>query len=142
MIDIIVCYRYPTFVDALRDLDDALSMLFLFATMPITEKISLQVVEDCQRLTAEFQIYIMKSRSLRKVFFSIKGIYYQAEIKGQTITWLVPYQFAQAVRTDSTYNELRITTALIVQWFNRFPPMSISELCLLSWSSIVLLLDS
>lgn len=66
--------------------------------MPITEKISASVVEDCQRLTAEFQIYVMKSRSLRKVFFSIKGIYYQAEIKGQTITWLVPYQFAQAVR--------------------------------------------
>jgi len=99
-LDHIVKERYPTFVDALRDLDDALSMLFLFATMPITEKISLQVVEDCQRLTAEFQIYIMKSRSLRKVFFSIKGIYYQAEIKGQTITWLVPYQFAQAVPTD------------------------------------------
>ncbi|KAG2180131.1 hypothetical protein INT43_003919 [Umbelopsis isabellina] len=99
-LDHIVKERYPTFVDALRDLDDALSMLFLFATMPVTEKISREVVEDCQRLTAEFQIYIMKSRSLRKVFFSIKGIYYQAEIKGQTITWIVPYQFAQAVPTD------------------------------------------
>ncbi|CAO3685063.1 unnamed protein product [Umbelopsis ramanniana] len=99
-LDHIVKERYPTFVDAVRDLDDALSMLFLFATMPVTDKISHDVVEDCQRLTAEFQIYVMKSRSLRKVFFSIKGIYYQAEIKGQTVTWLVPYQFAQTVPTD------------------------------------------
>jgi pescadillo protein len=51
----------------------------------------------------------MKSRSLRKVFFSIKGIYYQAEIKGQTITWLVPYQFAQAVRFCPGYHFLRIS---------------------------------
>ncbi|CAL8335259.1 unnamed protein product [Gadus morhua 'NCC'] len=29
-----------------------------------------------------------------EVFLSIKGIYYQAEVLGQTITWLVPYQFS------------------------------------------------
>lgn len=89
--------RYPTFVDALRDLDDAISMLFLFSKMPADNKIKSRVVHDCQRLIAEFQAYVMKSRSLRKVFFSIKGIYYQAEIKGQTITWIVPYQFSQSV---------------------------------------------
>ena len=32
-------FRYPTFVDAVRDLDDALSMVGLFANMPQTDKI-------------------------------------------------------------------------------------------------------
>ncbi|KAG0209438.1 mRNA-binding ribosome synthesis protein nop7 [Mortierella sp. GBA30] len=99
-LDHIIKERYPTFTDALRDLDDALCMIFLFATMPKTDKIKAETVENCQRLAAEFQHYILHTRSLRKTFLSIKGIYYQAEIKGQTITWLVPYQFSQDVPTD------------------------------------------
>ncbi|KAG0236985.1 Pescadillo N-terminus-domain-containing protein [Mortierella sp. GBAus27b] len=99
-LDHIVKERYPSFTDALRDLDDALCMVFLFATMPKTDKLNSETIESCQRLAAEFQHYVMYTRSLRKVFLSIKGIYYQAEIKGQTITWLVPYQFSQDVPTD------------------------------------------
>jgi len=56
-----------------------------------------QIVQNCKRLTVEFLHYIIESRSLRKVFLSIKGIYYQAEIDGQVITWIVPYQFTQKV---------------------------------------------
>ena len=93
-------YRYPSFVDALRDLDDALSMVFLFATLPTDEKIANEHVRTCQRLSAEFQHYVLVSRSLRKTFLSIKGIYYQAEIMGQEITWIVPYQFSQNVPTN------------------------------------------
>ncbi|KAF9560297.1 mRNA-binding ribosome synthesis protein nop7 [Mortierella alpina] len=99
-LDHIIKERYPTFTDALRDLDDALCMIFLFATMPKTDKIKAETVENCQRIAAEFQHYVLHTRSLRKTFLSIKGIYYQAEIKGQTITWLVPYQFSQDVPTD------------------------------------------
>ncbi|KAF8953450.1 mRNA-binding ribosome synthesis protein nop7 [Haplosporangium bisporale] len=99
-LDHIIKERYPTFTDALRDLDDALCMIFLFATMPKTDKIKAETVENCQRLAAEFQHYVLHTRSLRKTFLSIKGIYYQAEIKGQTVTWLVPYQFSQDVPTD------------------------------------------
>ena len=32
-----------------------------------------------------------------QVFVSIKGFYYQAEIQGEMVTWLVPHQFAQHV---------------------------------------------
>ncbi|GAA5800642.1 Pescadillo N-terminus-domain-containing protein [Helicostylum pulchrum] len=99
-LDHIVKERYPSFVDALRDLDDALSMLYLFSMMPADNKIKADAVAECQKLIAEFQGYVMKSKSLRRVFFSIKGIYYQAEIKGQTITWVVPYQFSQDIPTD------------------------------------------
>ncbi|BFZ63175.1 mRNA-binding ribosome synthesis protein nop7 [Saitoella coloradoensis] len=99
-LDHIIKERYPTFVDALRDMDDALSMLFLFASMPQNDKISAATIANCERLCAEFQHYVIRSRSLRKTFLSIKGIYYQADIKGQDVTWLVPYKFSQQVPTD------------------------------------------
>ncbi|KAI8886917.1 hypothetical protein K501DRAFT_321625 [Backusella circina FSU 941] len=99
-LDHLVKERYPSFIDALRDMDDALSMLFLFARLPADNKIQAKVVSECQQLISEFQAYVMRSKSLRRVFFSIKGIYYQAEIKGQTITWVVPYQFSQHIPTD------------------------------------------
>merc|ERR1712242_403704 len=31
--------------------------------------------------------------ALRKVFCSIKGFYFQADIKGQTVTWIIPHNF-------------------------------------------------
>lgn len=42
-----------------------------------------------------------------QVFLSIKGIYYQAEVLGQPVTWITPYTFAHDVSTwpgwDSTW---------------------------------------
>ncbi|KAK2121378.1 hypothetical protein P7K49_002764 [Saguinus oedipus] len=87
-------HRYPTFIDALRDLDDALSMCFLFSTFPRTGKCHVQTIQLCRRLTVEFMHYIIASRALRKVFLSIKGIYYQAEVLGQPIVWITPYAFS------------------------------------------------
>lgn len=60
-------HRYPTFIDALRDLDDALSMCFLFSTFPRTGKCHVQTIQLCRRLAVEFQNYVIASRSLRKV---------------------------------------------------------------------------
>ena len=37
-------FRYPTFIDAVRDLDDALSMVLLFSTMPQTDKIQVMMI--------------------------------------------------------------------------------------------------
>ncbi|KAI5271809.1 hypothetical protein E4T47_04864 [Aureobasidium subglaciale] len=99
-LDHIIKERYPTFVDALRDLDDCLSMLFLFANLPSTETVPPKTIQLCQRLTHEFEHYLIRSNSLRKSFLSIKGIYYQATIQGQDILWLVPYKFVQRVTGD------------------------------------------
>ena len=109
-LDHIIKERYPTFVDALRDLDDALSMLFLFANLPATSAVPTKTVARCQRLCLEFQSYLIVTRSLRKSFLSIKGIYYQATIQGQDILWLVPYQFVQRVTGDVDF---RIMTTFV-----------------------------
>ncbi|KAL2131883.1 hypothetical protein VTI74DRAFT_4468 [Chaetomium olivicolor] len=92
--------RYPTFIDALRDLDDCLSMLFLFANLPSTTAVPAKMIARCERLCLEFQHYLIVSHSLRKSFLSIKGIYYQANIQGEDILWLVPYKFNQRVVGD------------------------------------------
>ncbi|KAJ1798898.1 mRNA-binding ribosome synthesis protein nop7, partial [Coemansia sp. RSA 2599] len=96
-LDHLVIERYPTFAEALRDMDDALCMVFLFATMPAKGSINSKAIEDCRRLSSEFMHYVIHTHSLRKVFLSIKGIYYQADVQGQPLTWVVPYQFNQHV---------------------------------------------
>ncbi|KAG1801446.1 Pescadillo N-terminus-domain-containing protein [Suillus plorans] len=99
-LDHIIKERYPSFIDAVRDIDDALCMIHLFASLPSNPRVSPALIENCVRLTAEWQLYVMHTRSLRNVFLSIKGVYYQAEIMDQNVTWLVPYQFPQNIPSD------------------------------------------
>ncbi|CAK7269975.1 mRNA-binding ribosome synthesis protein nop7 [Sporothrix epigloea] len=99
-LDHVIRERYPTFVDSLRDLDDCLSMLFLFANLPSTSSVPAKMVARCERLCLEFQHYLIVSHSLRKSFLSIKGVYFQADVQGETLTWLVPYKFNQRVVGD------------------------------------------
>jgi pescadillo len=88
---------YPSFVDAVRDIDDALCMIFLFASLPSSPRIPPSLIASCAKLAAEWQLYVIQSHALRKVFLSIKGVYYQAEIMDEKVTWLVPYLFTQSV---------------------------------------------
>lgn len=99
-LDHVIRERYPTFIDAIRDLDDCLSMLFLFANLPSTSTVPAKMIARCERLTLEFEHYLIVSHSLRKSFLSIKGIYYQANIQGEDVLWLVPYKFNQRVLGD------------------------------------------
>ena len=89
--------RYPTFIDALRDLDDALSMCFLYAMFGKSKALPLEMIELSRRLTLEFMYYVMETKSLRKVFISIKGYYYEANIMGQNVRWVVPHHFVLTV---------------------------------------------
>lgn len=111
-LDHIIKERYPTFIDALRDIDDALCMCFLFSTFARTGKCHVQTIQLCRRLTVEWMNFVITSRCLKKVFLSIKGIYYQAEVMGQLITWLVPYQFSHDHPTDVDYRVMATFTEL------------------------------
>ncbi|KAK8803499.1 hypothetical protein WA158_001193 [Blastocystis sp. Blastoise] len=102
-LDHIIKERYPTFIDAIRDLDDPLSMVHLFARLPAQGKIRTNVTYNSLRLSKEWQLWVTKTKCLRKVFISIKGIYYQAEYMGEKITWLVPHQFSQDLPNDVDY---------------------------------------
>lgn len=89
--------RYPSFEHAIGDLDDAISMLALFQALSADQRrqIPTEAINEATRLYQEFQLYVIRAQALRKVFASIKGYYFQAEICGQTVTWLAPHQFAQ-----------------------------------------------
>lgn len=104
-LNLILKERYPTFIDAVRDLDDPMCLIGLFASLPSHRlfKIPPKRLETCLKLKREFYAYVIMSRSLRKVFLSIKGIYFQAEIDGQKILWLEPYKFAQQLPYDVDY---------------------------------------
>jgi len=92
-LDNIVRERYPTFIDAIRDLEDCLCLCFLYSTFPKTFKTPVEMTSLCRRLATEFMHYVIEAKALRKVFCSIKGYYFQAEIKGQTVTWVIPHNF-------------------------------------------------
>ncbi|OAY25693.1 pescadillo homolog [Manihot esculenta] len=104
--DGVILQRYPKFVDALRDLDDCLTTVHLFAVLPASErlKIDVECIHNCRRLSHEWQAYIVRTHKLRKVFVSVKGIYYQAEVEGQKITWLTPHAMQQVLPEDVNYS--------------------------------------
>eukprot|EP00191_Tetraselmis_sp_GSL018_P022306 CAMPEP_0177627754 /NCGR_PEP_ID=MMETSP0419_2-20121207/31372_1 /TAXON_ID=582737 /ORGANISM="Tetraselmis sp., Strain GSL018" /LENGTH=356 /DNA_ID=CAMNT_0019128929 /DNA_START=19 /DNA_END=1087 /DNA_ORIENTATION=- len=83
-LDHLVKERYPSFIDALRDLDDALSLVFLFATLPAEQqhKIPARQVELSRRLALEWQAWVVRTNSLRKVFVAVRGYYFQVRGDG------------------------------------------------------------
>lgn len=65
--------------------------------MPAGAGIDTKLIQKLKRLVDEFCSYIVKTRALRKVFISVKGIYYQASIMNQDVSWIVPFDFPQKV---------------------------------------------
>ena len=97
--------RYPEFVDALRDLDDPLSTIALFSIFPSHKEFSLErkEVDNCITLMRQWNKYVIETRSLRKAFLSIKGIYYQVEVMGQPVTYVIPYEYPPNMPIDVDY---------------------------------------
>jgi pescadillo protein len=97
--------RYPEFTDALRDLDDPLSLIALFSIFPSHKEfhLSRDRILRCTELLRHFNLYVIQTHALKKAFLSIKGIYYQCEIMGQKVTCLCPYEYPPNLPQDVDY---------------------------------------
>ena len=98
--------RYPSFHLALNDCDDALNLLCLFRLLPtstLVKAFTSEYAEAISALVLHWLLYCCSTHSLSRAFVSIKGVYYQAEVKGQRVTWLMPHQFRQHTPVDVDY---------------------------------------
>ena len=41
------------------------------------------------------QAWVVRTAALRRTFVSVKGFYFQADVVGQPVTWLVPHALSQ-----------------------------------------------
>lgn len=78
-------------------------MVHLFASLPSEGRIQPERTQLCLRLCREWQNLVVHTRTLRKVFVSVKGIYYQATVQGLPVTWVVPHKFSQSMPSDVDY---------------------------------------
>lgn len=56
---IMITFRYPSFTDALRDLDDGLCTIHLFAQLSADQKVSAKQINNARRLSLEFQRFFL-----------------------------------------------------------------------------------
>ncbi|KAL0228677.1 hypothetical protein GEMRC1_013297 [Eukaryota sp. GEM-RC1] len=102
-LDHIIKERYPTFGQAVSELDDALSMIYLFASLPSENGIPTDRINRCQALVKDWESYISSHKALNAAFLSIKGVYLRAQVGGSQVLWLVPYPFPQQMPRDIDY---------------------------------------
>lgn len=65
-LDHLIRERYPSFTDALRDLDDALCLVHLFACVPSAKLLPPERIANCARLCKEFQARRGAARARRR----------------------------------------------------------------------------
>ena len=98
--------RYPRFRDALADLDDALTLTYLFAALPSDGKIKTKVTNKAKKLAASWGAYCASTSSINKSFISVKGVYMEAVIPSFSdlpIRWVIPHSFTQNCPKDVDY---------------------------------------
>jgi pescadillo protein len=94
--------RYPRFVDALSDLDDALTLTYLFAALPVQASSGLKAKDiiKAKKTAAAWGAYCATTSTITKSFISVKGIFMEAEIQGVEIRWIIPHSFTQFIPDD------------------------------------------
>ena len=95
--------RYPRFVDALSDLDDALTLTYLFAAIPSEMNIKANVTNKAKTLAAAWGAYCATASCITKSFISVKGVYLEAMIRDTPVRWIVPHSFTQYMPEDVDY---------------------------------------
>ena len=58
---------------------------------------------------AAAQAWVVRTNALRRTFVSVKGFYFQAEVVGQLVTWLVPHTLSQVYRLTLTCCQLQVS---------------------------------
>lgn len=96
--------RYPFFIDAVKDIDDALSVVSLYAflspeirsdsTIELHHSLPSGLHEKAKAVLADWNEFVSKAQVLAKGFISIKGYYYEALVKGERVRWLCPHEYA------------------------------------------------
>lgn len=99
--------RYPRFADALSDIDDALTLVYLFAALPSVNNIKAKVTNKAKSLAASWGAYCSTTYAITKSFISVKGIYMEASIRGTIIRWVVPHSFTQFLPVDVDYKVMQ-----------------------------------
>lgn len=105
-LDHLVVERYPHFTDAIRELDDPICVVALFANLPADHKVGIAPnrVSNCQRLLKEFHNFVAETHALKRCFVSIKGYYFQARVAAELVTWVTPHRFSQILPADVDYS--------------------------------------
>ena len=96
--------RYPFFTDALKDVDDAMTMIALYAflspeiqsdsTIEFHHALPSGLHEKSRNVVSQWLNYVSRAKCLTKGFISVKGYYFEVLVKGQRVTWLMPHEFA------------------------------------------------
>ena len=103
-LDATIKERYPFFVDAVKDIDDAMSMIALYAfmspeiksesTIEFHQALPTGLHEKAKQVVSGFLDYVAHAHLLSRAFISIKGFYYEVFIHGQRIIFLMPHEYA------------------------------------------------
>jgi len=95
--------RYPRFQDALADMDDALTLTFLFSALPAERGIPAKVAQKAKSLAAAWGAYCATTCSITNAFVSVKGVYMEASVQTIPVRWVIPHSFRQHLPRDVDY---------------------------------------
>lgn len=84
-------------------MDDALTLVHLFAALPSEASIKTKVTNKAKALAAAWGAYCATTSSITKSFISVKGVYLESEIRGSTLRWVIPHSFTQNLPEDVDY---------------------------------------